>query len=179
MNSRYIIRMLIWGLGFIVTLAFGVYGLVLNSRNPEIPQPDIPQSNIETNPPQEVQAGYFTEEELRTQINSINSGNLGISKNDLKLSIRGTDIPIITISESTGLSENSYNTILSSIAVILPNANNTNYFIENYPALTTGNKTFNGFKVEINPVLNENEAMLFSGETNIVRVTITKNQINL
>lgn len=119
---------------------------------------------------------YFTASDLSTHLSEIINGNYTTSKTDLKLNINGTTSPIITISEED-LTINSYKSILSILNIIFEDKEKINYFKENYSSINLGNKTFNGFKIEINPTLNNNEKTIFRADEKIIRVTINKTQL--
>ncbi len=123
------------------------------------------------------EAEYFTQSDLN--INEINEGSFNITKDNLKLNINGIENPIVTISESPIISINSYNSILSVISILFNDTTTSNYFKNNYSSINIGNKTFNGFKIEINPNLNDNEKLIFNSNEQIIRVTINKNQLSL
>lgn len=123
------------------------------------------------------EAEYFTQSDLN--INEITEGSFNTTKDSLKLNINGTENPIITISESPIISTNSYNSILSVISILFNDTTTSNYFENNYSSINIGNKTFNGFKIEINPNLNDNEKLIFNSNEQIIRVTINKDQLSI
>lgn len=175
MNKRFLIRIIFWSLIFIICVSFGVYGLLLN--NNQKPIEDTNNNPVPNNSVSDVD--YFTTENLKDNIHKIDTGSYTDVKNNLKISIFGSENPVITISEKPQTTGDTYNSIVSAISVIFDNNSVSEYFKENYSSLTLGQKVFNGFKIEINPSLNSKEIRFFStDDTNIVRVTITRSQIN-
>lgn len=122
---------------------------------------------------------YFTNTDLTPGISSILNGEYTTSKGNLKLNINGATNPIITISEETEITNNSYKSIISVLNIMFEDKEIISYFEENYSFVTLGNKTFNGFKIEINPTLNNNEKTIFTSEEKIIRITINNNQLSI
>lgn len=81
----------------------------------------------------------------------------------------------IIIAEKTQLSDNSYLSALSILTVMFNSYFAADYFEENYPDISRGNKEFTGVKVEINPTKTTSEAADIPAEyTAFMRITIDK-----
>lgn len=123
---------------------------------------------------------YFTINDLSSKSTEIIDRNYNSQKNNLKIMVYGEDSSIITISEAPDLSYYSYNSIISVLNIIFgDNIPIINYFKTNYSSINIGNKTFNGFKIELYPTLNDNEKLNFNETDKIIRITINENQIEL
>ncbi len=128
-----------------------------------------------------VDDSYITQNDLLENAETIKNGTFTYTKSNITLNKEEVNTPIISIMENPILTENAYNSLISVIEVLYEDANITNYFKENYSSLTLGNKTFNGFTIELNPIMNEKETLAF-GENNtngFIRVTIEKDKIVL
>lgn len=86
----------------------------------------------------------------------------------------GNDVKLI-VAQKNELTEPTYKSIVTLIEVIFNDIEAPSYFVKNYPYLS-GNKDFDGCKIEINPVKSNDEIRLFkdSPEYKFVRITIDR-----
>ena len=86
----------------------------------------------------------------------------------------------ILIAEEGELTENTYKSILSIIEVMFDSSKAADYFKENYPQILTGNKEFDGFKIEVNPTKTEFEEKLIPEDSGyrFIRITVDKEIAN-
>ena len=85
----------------------------------------------------------------------------------------------IIIAEKNGLTDNSYNSLISFLEVMFDSEDVIEYFETNYTDISEGNKEFTGCKIEIDPedAINETAAALVDGEYQIMKVSINKEQV--
>ena len=100
------------------------------------------------------------------------SGFAQISKGNVTFYKTGDDTQsIITIGEKDKLTNSAYNSLLSTIE-FLYGKTELDSFESNYPSLV--NKTFDKYKLEVNPTKSDMESFLFGEGYEIVRLTIDK-----
>lgn len=181
MKGRYIFRMLLWGMLFIISLVLGVLGLLENKkRNPVIINDNPnPTPLVEPSTNQETTNNFIGVNILNEFSTLIKTSTFTYSKDDLKIVVTNDVKPIISLSESNALTDATYNTILSLLEIIFEEEKYINYFKENYNSITIGNKTFYGFVIETNPPKTESENSYFKIDDPYIRITINKEQINL
>ena len=82
----------------------------------------------------------------------------------------------VFVGEEGELTENAYKSVLSILQVMFNSEEVVDYFKENYGSITTENKEFRGFKIEINPEKsNTEEVVLGTDDTyKFIRITIDK-----
>lgn len=97
---------------------------------------------------------YITKEDLSEDVSYIKNGssqkNIGnLSLATSRSSYYGANKYVIEITEDEKLTENSYKSILEVLEVIFDEEKVRKYFAENYSGITEGDKTFDGFEVDI------------------------------
>ena len=103
----------------------------------------------------------------------IKRGNVGLSK-------RGADNEAkITVGEKTELTENAYKSILSTLEVMFDSKDAADYFKTNYSGFNVGNKEFEGIKIEVEPVRDNMESVIFNTEYKIARLTIDRQKVRI
>ena len=85
------------------------------------------------------------------------------------------DTITIYFAEKDGLTSRAYNSILSFIKVIFDSDKAVNYFKENYTGIDEGNKTFNGFEVNLNVV--EDDMPTFPTDFSVMKLKIDKPEV--
>lgn len=89
-----------------------------------------------------------------------------------------TSFTKLSVGETKELTISSYKSLLSILEVMFDNKGVADYFKSQYPGFSEGNKEFEGFEIEINPVSDEwEETTLGNKYTEFVRVTIDKEQV--
>lgn len=104
------------------------------------------------------------------------------SKGNIRFNKSGYDGEnTILISEKGGLTENTYKSILSILEVMFNNDEVVEYFKENYPNIYSGDKTFNGFVIKINPIKSELEESWIPSNSGyeFVRINVDKSTVNI
>ncbi len=85
---------------------------------------------------------------------------------------------ILSVAEVEKLTSSSYKSILSVLEVMFGNKEVADYFNSQYSDFSEGDKEFDGFKVEINPVSDDWEEMTFGNKFNeFIRITIDKDRV--
>ncbi len=85
---------------------------------------------------------------------------------------------VLSVAETEELTSSSYKSVLSVLEVMFENKEVADYFKSQYSGFSEGNKEFEGFKVELNPVADDWEEMTFGNKyAEFVRITIDKDQV--
>ncbi len=85
---------------------------------------------------------------------------------------------VLSVAETEELTSCSYKSVLSVLEVMFDNKEVADYFKSQYSGFSEGNKEFDGFKVEINPVADDWEEMTFGNKyAEFVRITIDKDRV--
>lgn len=118
-------------------------------------------------------------EELKDYISG--NGSAQKSKGNIVFHKSGDDNDItVFVGEKDKLTENTYKSIISILQVMFnQNEKIVNYFKENYSSIS-GDKEFNGFKIEVNPEKSDMEKTVL-GEDNtykFIRITINKKLVS-
>ncbi len=86
-------------------------------------------------------------------------------------------LTVLSVAETEELTSCSYKSVLSVLEVMFDNKEVADYFKSRYSSFSEGNKEFDGFKVEINPVADDWEETIFGNKyTELVRIMIIKNK---
>jgi len=83
---------------------------------------------------------------------------------------------VVFIGEKGKLTQNTYQSILSTLQVMFDTETVMHYFKQNYPNIALGNKEFSGFKIEINPEKSSMEQTVLGADNtySFIRITINK-----
>ena len=126
---------------------------------------------------------YITVEDLDDFVAGILSsdegGSVSGSKGPLRyyVSVYGEDETTIYIGEKDGISDRTYNSLMSFFEVMFNSKDIASYFQSNYSGIAEGNKSFNGFTIEVNAT-NEDVDFLSSLEGfNVTKVVVDKNAV--
>lgn len=83
----------------------------------------------------------------------------------------------LLVAEKENLTENTYKSVLSILEVMFDNDKVIQYFKNNYPNISTGDKEFNGFSIKVNPkekTQKEESLIPFDSGYEFVRIVIDK-----
>lgn len=122
---------------------------------------------------------YVTVEDLTDYSEKVEDGSLQINKGYVTLYKEGDETEAtVIILEKNNITSISYNSFVSLLTLMFGEVK-VNNFKTTYSDFSIGNKTFDGYKIEVNAVINEWEKLLIENEINwkLTKITIDKSLI--
>lgn len=137
----------------------------------------IPTVNTDNDTNKVIKVSDLTEQKE----NIIGDGNAKLSKGNI-LFYKNTKngIDHVVIAEKSEFTYATYKSLIAALTVLFESNNDAiEYFKTNYPGISVGNKQFEGFKVEINPVRTSEEDVAMEADESyqFVRLTINRDDV--